>query len=59
MKRQPWMETNGVKAPVLGRVAMQLTVLDVTGIAGVEIGAEVTIPALRIPTNPLIPRVYV
>ena len=59
MRRRPWMEINGAKAPVLGRVAMQLTVLDVTGIEGVSVGSEVTIPALRIPTNPLIARVYV
>jgi len=58
-RRQPSMEVNGVKAPVLGRVAMQMTVLDVTGIQGVEVGSEVTIPAMRIPTSPLIPRVYV
>lgn len=59
MRRRPWMEINGVRAPVLGRVAMQMTVLDVTGIEGVSVGSEVTIPALRIPTSPLIARVYV
>lgn len=56
---RPYMQINGVKAHVLGRVAMQMTILDVTGIEGVEVGSEVTIPAMRIPTNPLIPRVYV
>lgn len=58
-KRSLVMEIRGRKAPVIGRVAMQLTVLDVTDIPGVEVGDEVTIPAMRVPTSPLIPRVYV
>ena len=58
MKRSLSVEIKGRKAPVLGRVAMQMTVVDVTDIPGVGVGDEVTIPALRIPTSPLIPRVY-
>lgn len=58
-RKGAWMQVNTKKAPVLGRVAMQLTVLDVTDIEGVTVGTEVTIPALRIPTSPTIPRVYV
>lgn len=58
MKRSLAVEIKGRKAPVLGRVAMQMTVVDVTDIPGVQVGDEVTIPALRIPTSPLIPRVY-
>lgn len=58
-RNRPWMELNGKRAPVLGRVAMQLTVLDVTDIDGVAVGTEVTVPALRIPTSPAIPHVYV
>ena len=58
-RQRLWMEVNGSQAPVLGRVAMQLTVLDVTDIDCVQVGDEVTIPALRIPTSPLIPRLYV
>lgn len=59
MKRSPSMEVRGKRAPVLGRVAMQMTVLDVTDIPGVQVGDEVTVPAMRIPTSSLIPRVYV
>ncbi len=48
----------GRQAKVIGRVGMQLSVVDVTEIPGVEVGDEVIIPALRIPTSSLIPRVY-
>ena len=49
----------GKRAPVLGRVAMQLTVVDVTDIEGVHAGDEAIVPAMRIPTSPLIPRVCI
>lgn len=58
MKRSLNVELNGVKAQVLGRVAMQMIVVDITDIPGVSVGDTVTIPAMRIPTSPLIPRVY-
>jgi alanine racemase len=45
------------RAPVLGRVAMQMMVVDVTALEDVEVGTEVIVPAMRIPTNPLIPRI--
>lgn len=57
-KRTLWAEVRGCRVPVIGRVAMQMTVLDVTGVRGVEAGDEVILPALRIPINPEIPRVY-
>lgn len=59
LKRRPSIRVNSRQAPVLGRVAMQMIVVDVTAIPGVEVGSEVTIPAMRIPTNPLLPRVCV
>lgn len=58
MRRALSVDINGRKAPVLGRVAMQMTVVDVMGIEGVKVGDEVIVPAMRIPTNPLVPRVY-
>lgn len=58
-KRDLSVEIRGVKAPVLGRVAMQMTVVDVTDIPAASVGDEVTIPAMRIPTSALLPRVYV
>jgi alanine racemase len=45
-------------APVLGRVSMQLTVVDLTDIPKAQPGDEVIVPALRLATNPHIPRVY-
>lgn len=57
-RRHLQMEIRGQSAPVIGRVAMQMTVLDVTDVPNVQPGDEVTVPAMRIPTNPLIPRLY-
>jgi len=59
LKRRLSMEIRGAKAPVIGRVAMQMVVLDVTDIPGVQVGDEVIVPAMRIPTSALAPRVYV
>lgn len=38
-----WMLINGQKAPVVGRICMDQTMLDVTDIPGVEEGMEVTV----------------
>lgn len=59
MKRSLRVDIRGVKAPVIGRVAMQMIVVDVTGISRVCVGDESIIPAMRIPTSALVPRVYV
>ena len=59
MRRNVSIEVHGRRAPVLGRVGMQMTTIDVTGVDGVDVGDEVVVPALRIPTSALIPRVYV
>jgi alanine racemase len=48
----------GKKAPVIGRVSMQMTTIDVTDIPGVELGDEVIVPARRTTTSSRIPRVY-
>jgi alanine racemase len=58
--RQPPLRVTirGKKAPVVGRIAMQMCSVDVTKVRDVAIGDEVTIPARRVTTNPLIPRVY-
>lgn len=59
MRRSVTVGVRGQRCRVLGRVAMQMMVVDVTDLPEVRVGEEVIIPALRIPTNPLIPRVYV
>jgi alanine racemase len=38
-----WVMVQGTKAPVAGRVSMNLTTVDVTGISGVEAGSEVVL----------------
>jgi len=47
------------RAPVIGRVSMQMCSVDVTDIPDVQIGDEVIIPARRTTTSSRIPRVYV
>ncbi len=58
-RRRLCVKIKGQRATVLGRVAMQTTIIDITGIAGVEVGDEAIVSARRISTNPLIPRVYI
>jgi len=58
-RRRLSVEIRGQRAAVLGRVAMQMAILDVTDIGGVEVGDEVVVPAMRIPTSAFIPRVYI
>ncbi len=48
----------GHKAPVIGRVSMQLTSIDITDIPDVQIGDEVIVPARRTSTSSRIPKVY-
>lgn len=48
----------GQKAPVAGRVAMQISALDVTDIPGVEIGDIATVPARRLATSARLPRIF-
>lgn len=57
-EQRPMVTIRGRKAPVIGRVAMQMCTLDVTGIPDAKIGDEVTVPARRIATNPRITRLY-
>ncbi len=52
------VEVNDKNVPVIGRVAMQMAVIDVSETPGVQVGDEVTVPAMRVPTNPLLPRIY-
>lgn len=49
----------GKTVPVLGRVAMEMSVIDVTDIPGVEVGDLVTIPCRRTAVPNRIPRIYV
>ncbi|MCC6483444.1 MAG: alanine racemase [Armatimonadetes bacterium] len=46
------------KAPIVGRVGMQLCSIDVTDIQEAQIGDEVLLPVRRIASNAALPRVY-
>jgi alanine racemase len=54
-----WVKVRGWLAPVVGRVAMQMCSIDVTGMPLVDVGDEVIIPSRRVTTSPALPRVYV
>jgi len=49
---------NGKKAPILGRVSMQICCADVTDIPIVKVGDVVTVPARRITASARLLRVY-
>jgi alanine racemase len=53
-----WATIRGQKAPVVGRVAMQMATLDVTDIPGVEIGDEVELPVRRLAADSSLERIY-
>lgn len=57
-KNAPTVTVRSAGAPVVGRVAMQMCTLDVTGIDGVETGDIVTVPTRRLTASSRIPRVY-
>ena len=48
----------GRTVPVIGRVAMEMCVIDVTDVPGVQVGDEVIIPCRRTAVSGRIPRVY-
>lgn len=52
------MTIRGKRAPVLGRVAMQISTVDVTDVPGVSVGDIVTIPARRITASARLQRLY-
>ncbi len=58
-RRQPSVQIGSQTAPVLGRVSMQLTVVDVTDISGVEVGSEAVVPVSRLAASSRLPRVYI
>jgi alanine racemase len=47
----------GRSVPVLGRVSMQLTCIDLTDVPAAGVGSLAEVPALRLATNPAIPRI--
>ena len=48
----------GKKAPVVGRIAMQICTVDVTDIPNIRVGDVATIPARRIMASSRLPRIY-
>ncbi len=55
---KPTVTVRGQRAPVVGRVAMQICTVDVTDIPGVSVGDMVAVPARRITASARLPRVF-
>ncbi|MBI4801272.1 MAG: alanine racemase [Elusimicrobia bacterium] len=53
-----WGLINGRTAPFVGKAAIAHTLLDITGIPGVRIGAPVILPIRRTAASARIPRIY-
>jgi alanine racemase len=49
---------HGKRAPIIGRVSMQISTVDVTDIPGIVPGDIATVPARRITASARLPRVY-
>ncbi len=47
------------KGKVVGKIGMQLTMVDVTDLTGVEIGTTMDVPVRRISVNSAVPRLYI
>jgi alanine racemase len=58
-RTSPSVVIRGERIPVIGRVSMQITSIDVTSIPDVRVGDEVIVPTRRVTTSSRLPRVYV
>ncbi|HUV04371.1 MAG TPA: alanine racemase [Armatimonadota bacterium] len=59
IREKNYVTVRGKKAPVIGRISMQMCSIDVTDIPDVQIGDEVVVPARRATASSRIPRLYV
>ena len=58
--RKQTMKIKGKEYPVIGRVSMQMTVLDITDAKEeIKVNDEVVIPTMRLPVQATIPRIFV
>ena len=53
-----YVEINGTPAPVIGRVGMELTCIDVGKIPGIEVGTPVRLMARRTVIRESVPKSY-
>ncbi|MCC6446693.1 MAG: alanine racemase [Armatimonadetes bacterium] len=56
--RPPGVTIRGQWTPLIGRVAMQMSAVDITDLPGAAVGDEALLSARRITTPPSIPRIY-
>lgn len=54
-----YVKIKGRKAPVIGRISMQMCSVDVTDLGDVKTGDEVLVPARRTTTSARIPRIFI
>lgn len=55
---QAYAQIKGQKVPILGKVGMQLTILDITDLSEVQVGDIVYLPGRRTNISPAIPKVF-
>ncbi len=53
------MLIDGQQAPIIGRIGMDQCAVDVTDLAGVEVGQVAVVPTRRTVISPDVPRIYV
>lgn len=53
-----YASVRGIRVPVLGKVGMQTTILDVTDVPEIKLGDIVELPGRRTNINPSIPRIF-
>ncbi|MCR4440653.1 MAG: alanine racemase [Peptococcaceae bacterium] len=58
-RMRPAVVFPGGQGRVIGKVGMQMTMVDVTGIPGLEIGTTAQVPARRTAVSPAVPRRYI
>ena len=50
--------SGGYRAPIVGRVGMQFTLVDITEVGGIAVGDEAVVPGVRATACSSLPRVY-
>lgn len=54
-----YVTINNKKAPVIGKVGMQQTIIDITELPEVQVGDTVELSGRRVNISPLLPRLYI
>ena len=53
-----YLLSEGRRVPVIGRVGMQISAIDVTDFPDIQVGSALEVPCRRVTSNPLIARIF-